>query len=89
MKPATYEKYTMLLIEWLDITQDCKWHGIPEIKNTRTTVVKNVGFFLQNYIYKKKWIMKLASSVTEDGDSDVFDIPFGCITSIKELKIED
>ena len=88
MKPTRYEKYTMLLVEWLDITQDGKWHNKAEMENTRATKVKSIGFFLKNYMLGKKWVLKLASSVTEDGDSDVLDIPFGCINFIKEVRVE-
>jgi len=88
MKPASYEVYTMLLVEWLDITQDSKWHNKAEMEKTRATKVKSIGFFLKNYVLDKKWVLKLAGSVTEDGDSDVLDIPFGCINFIKEISVE-
>ena len=33
----------------------------------------------------KKWVLKVSSSVAEDGQSDTIDIPFGVVTCITKL----
>lgn len=86
MRPIKFPKYTMLLVKWDDIVSDTKWHTKEEIEKTHPMIVKTVGFFLKSYLRNHKRVLKLAASILEDGDSDVIDIPFGVISSIKELK---
>ncbi len=87
MKPTKYEKYDMLLVEWIDIVADTRWRSKEEAAVSKPSRIKTVGFFLSNFIMDKKWILKVSSSVAEDGQSDTIDIPFGVVTCITKLSV--
>ncbi len=82
MRAKKFPKFTTLLVKWDDITSDAKWHDAKALAKVKTTLVKTVGFFIDN----KKHKLKLSHSVTEDGDADYTVIPWGCVRSVKELK---
>jgi len=81
MRVKTWPRYTKLLVTWLDIVSDSAWHGKADIEKVQAMRVQTLGFFLQN----KKKDLKVAHSITGDGDSDYTIIPWTVISSIEEL----
>jgi len=79
MRVKKFPKFTKLLIVWNDITSDASWHNINKLDKVKTVGVKTLGFFLEN----KKRELKIAHSITEDGDGDYTVIPWGCVKSIE------
>lgn len=84
MRAKRFPKFAVVLVAWEDTTSDAKWHDKQEIEKAKTTVVKTVGFFIEN----KKRVLKVAHSMTEDGDSDYTVIHWGCVKGIKELEVK-
>lgn len=84
MRVKQFSKLTIVLVTWEDTTSDAKWHDRQEVEKAKTTAVRTVGFFINN----KKRLLKVAHSMTEDGDSDYTCIPWGCIKEIKELEVK-
>lgn len=81
MRIKSFPKYTMLRIAWFDILSDSSWHNRKEIDEAQSMEVWSLGFFLQN----KKKDLKIAHSVSNDGESDYTVIPWACIKYIEEL----
>jgi len=77
----TFPKYTKLLITWKDIISDPSWHDREAVEKAQSVRINTLGFFLQN----KKKDLKIAHSVTDDGDSDYTIIPWACIDSVDSL----
>ena len=87
MRPVKFDKYTFVLVEWEDTTSDAKWQDKVGMDKAETTLVKTVGFFIENKNSKnKRRMLKLSHSITADGDSDYTVISWGCIIKIKELR---
>ncbi len=84
MRTKRFPKFTEVLVTWEDTTSDAKWHDKQEIESAKATIIKTVGFFIEN----KKRILKLAHSITADGDSDYTIIPWGCVIAISELEVK-
>lgn len=82
MRIKKFPKYTQLLVTWLDIISDSSWHNKSEIEKAQAMRVQTLGFFLQN----KRKDLKIAHSITDDGDSDYTVIPWACVDSIKEIR---
>ncbi len=82
MQVKRFPKFTFILVTWEDPTSDAKWYDKQDIDKMKTTVVRTMGFFLGN----KKRVLKVAHSITADGDSDFTAIPWGCIKEVKGLK---
>jgi hypothetical protein len=82
MRAKKFSKFTILLVEWEDITSDAKWHNTQELDGAKTTTVKSVRFFIDN----KKHRLKISRSITEDGDADYTVIPWGCVRKVGEVK---
>lgn len=89
MRPTKFEPGTMLLVEWLDIVSDASWQSEQKRNKEHPVDVKTVGFFLRTYRYNGHYCMKLAHSISAEGDSDTTEIPFGCIKNIKRLKVQN
>jgi len=88
MKSIKFNKYTPVLVRWEDTTSDAKWYDTVGIDKAETTLVKTVGFFIENKNSKnKKRMLKLSHNMTSDGDSDYTVIPSGCIVEIKKLEV--
>jgi hypothetical protein len=88
MRPAKFEKGTMLAVRWIDISMDGDWQSKEKRdKNTPTDII-SIGFFLRTYKYHKRYCLQLGHNMANDGDSDTTDIPFGCIQSIEELEVK-
>jgi hypothetical protein len=88
MRPAKFEKGTMLAVRWLDITSNDAWQSEAKRTKNAPTDVITIGFFLKTYKYNKMYCLQLGHSMAIDGDSDTTDIPFGCIQSIEELEVK-
>jgi len=86
MKQSNIEPGTVVLVEWDDIITDPKWQDAVDRERGEPAAVKTVGFFLKNYTYRKKKALRIAHSVTHDGDCDTTNIPYGVIRSITQLK---
>lgn len=81
MRPKKFQKYDILVVSWLDIVSESKWHNKEEVENAEAVSVKTIGFFLDN----KKRQLRIAHSIAKDGDCDVTVIPYGCINKIENL----
>ncbi len=81
MKIKKFPKFTKLMVTWTDIISDSAWHGKEEVEKAQAMRVQTLGFFLQN----KRKDIKLAHSVTDDGDSDYTIIPWSVVSNIEEL----
>ena len=81
MRIKKFEPGTELRVWWVDITQDAAWHTEKQREQCKPTLVKTLGM----YIRTKKNSLLLCHSWTEDGDSDILVIPWGCITCIEVI----
>ncbi len=81
MRIKTWPKYTKILVQWTDIVSDSSWHDGAGIDKAHTAPIQTIGFFLQN----KKKTLKVAHSVTDDGESDYTCIPWSVVSKIVEL----
>ena len=70
-----------MLVVWTDIISDSSWHDKGDVDKAQAISVNTLGFFLQN----KKKDLKIAHSISDDGDSDYTIIPWACVTKIQEL----
>jgi len=81
MRAKQFPKLTMILVTWKDATSIAKWCSADELNKVEATTVRTMGFFMAS----KKQTLKIAHSVTSDGDSDYTCIPWGCIVKVNEL----
>ena len=79
MRIKKFEPGTRLEVTWADIVSDSSWQSQRDIDTATTAQVKTLGYFLQN----KKGVLKIAHSVTEDGQSDSTRIPWAVIKNIE------
>lgn len=79
MRIKKFQLGTRLEITWQDIVSDASWHDIKDMDKITTIKVKTVGYFLQN----KKKILKVAHSITEDGESDYTVIPWANVDNVE------
>lgn len=78
MRIKKFQPGTRLEITWNDIVSDSAWQSKDDIDKAFTVKVKTVGYFLQN----QKGVLKIAHSISEDGDSDSTRIPWAVIQKI-------
>lgn len=76
-----FESGTRLEVQWSDIVSNPEWQSKEDIDKATTVPVKTLGYFLQN----KKKVLKLAHSVSADGDSDSTLIPWSNISKIEVI----
>ncbi len=74
-----------IAVVWNDIKSDCSWNTPEQLKNTKPSEVKTLGFF--DHADKKNLVVK--HSLADDGQADFTIIPIGCITRIRKLQIKE
>lgn len=85
MRVKKFESGTRLEVQWSDIVSNPAWQSKEEIDKATAVSVKTLGYFLQN----KKKVLKLAHSVSADGESDSTLIPWTNIETIDVLEVND
>lgn len=81
VRSKKYKPFTELRVFWLDIVSDARWTSKIDIEKAESIEMKTLGMFLQN----TKKDLKLAHTLSPDGDSDYTIIPWATITKIEVI----
>ena len=77
LKPAT-----LLLVTWDDIVDDASWLSDEKFQSMQPVICKSIGWFINH----DKLNIRIAHSVTFDGDKSGTVIPKGVIRNVRVIK---
>jgi len=76
-----YKKNTILLVDWVDITDHNDWYPEEKAEKKELSKCQSVGYYLNH----DNESLRISSTISGN-DRSVIVIPMGCVKKVKKLK---